>query len=257
MRMLRAIERATKQQIERVQLPSSELITNKRISQFKDKVLETIESKDLDFFHDIIDQIQHEHEISVEQIAAALAKQVQTERPLRMKALPKAKPRKESPHDRHERGHAERPRKPGRHKAEADENMVTYRIEVGRDDGVMPKNIVGAIANEIGLDFANIGHIKLYDDYSTVELPKGLSKTDFQHLIKVRVCHKPLNISLADGSGFTEEPVQKKPRPRIKVREDRPVPKKKSERKKEKWSSARKKEAAKKRAKKAKLKAKK
>ncbi|NNG14764.1 MAG: DEAD/DEAH box helicase, partial [Gammaproteobacteria bacterium] len=90
MRMLSAIERATKQKIERVQLPSSEVITNKRISQFKETVLETIESGDLDFFHDIIDQIQHEHDISVEQIAAALARQAQTERPLRMKELPKA-----------------------------------------------------------------------------------------------------------------------------------------------------------------------
>lgn len=256
MRMLHAIERATKQKIERVQLPSSEIITNKRISQFKDKVLETIESGDLDFFHDIIDQIQHEHDISVEQIAAALARQTQIERPLRMKELPKAKARKESPRDRIERGHDDRSRKKKRHSTDSEVDMVTYRIEVGRDDGVMPKNIVGAIANEIGLDFSSIGHIKLYDDHSTVDLPKGLSRSNFQHLIKVRVCHKPLNISLADGSGFTEEPAQKKPRPKIKAREDSPVPKKKSARKKEKWSSARKKEAAKKRAKKAKEKSK-
>jgi len=147
--------------------------------------------------------------------------------------------------------------------------MVTYRIEVGRDDGVMPKNIVGAIANEVGLDFSSIGHIKLYDDHSMVDLPKGLSKSNFQHLIKVRVCHKPLNISLADGSNFTENSAPEKPRAKIKVREDgdSPVPKKtirkdgdspaaKSKptiRVKEKWSSERKKEAAKKRANKAKL----
>jgi ATP-dependent RNA helicase DeaD len=262
MRMLRAIERATRQQIERVQLPTSELITNKRISQFKEKVLETIESDDLDFFHDIIDQIKHEHEISVEQIAAALAKQVQTERPLRMKELPRA--RQESPRHQGERARKESPRdfreKPSkatrRRDTHSETDMVTYRIEVGRDDGVMPKNIVGAIANEIGLDFSSIGHIKLYDDHSTVDLPKDLSRANFQHLIKVRVCHKPLNISLADGSAFSEEPAQKKTRPRLKVGEDRPVPKKKTERKKEKWSSARKKEAAKKRAKKAKEKSK-
>ncbi|WP_126454053.1 DEAD/DEAH box helicase [Sulfuriflexus mobilis] len=261
MRMLQAIERATKQKIERVQLPSSEIITNKRISQFKETVLEAINSGDLDFFHDIIEQIQQENEISVEQIAAALAKQAQIDRPLRMKELPKAKqelprhrderPRKDSP-----RGHAESPHKAKRHNTDSDADMVTYRIEVGRDDGVMPKNIVGAIANEVGLDFASIGHIKLYDDHSMVDLPKGLSKANFQHLIKVRVCHKPLNISLADGSSFTEEPEQKKARPKISVREDSPVPKKKTERVKEKWSSARKKEASKKRAKKAKEKSK-
>ena len=130
--------------------------------------------------------------------------------------------------------------------------MERYRIEVGHDHGVQPTNIVGAIANEVGLDFSSIGHIKLYDDHSMVDLPKGLSKANFQHLIKVRVCHKPLNISLADGSHFSEEPTQKKARAKPKVREDRPVPKKKTGRKKEKWSSARKKEAAKKRAQKAK-----
>ena len=258
MRMLHAIERATRQKIERVQLPSSEIITNKRIAQFKEKILETIDAGNLDFFHDIIDQIKHEHEISVEQIAAALAKQVQTERPLRMKELPQARQEKELPRSRKEtptRERQERPRKADKSRSTDNEaDMVTYRLEVGRDDGVMPKNIVGAIANEVGLDFSSIGHIKLYDDYSTVELPKGLSKTNFQHLIKVRVCHKPLNISLADGSTFSDTPVQKKPRG--KVQEDSPVPKKKTERKKEKWSSERKKDAAKKRAKKSKEKSK-
>lgn len=290
MRMLQAIERATNQKIERVQLPTSEIITNKRISQFKEKLLETIESGDLDFFHDVVEQIQQEHEISVEQIAAALAKQAQIDRPLRMKELPKEKhdssprsrderPRKDSPRGRDDRPRkesssrdfSEQPRSTKRHSTDNDEDMVTYRIEVGRDDGVMPKNIVGAIANEVGLDFSSIGHIKLYDDYSTVDLPKGLSRSNFQHLIKVRVCHKPLNISLADGSGFSEEPTEKKPRPKVSVRKDSdaprasarkdgdgprisvrnagdsPVPKKKTERVKEKWSSARKKEATKKR----------
>ena len=289
MRMLGAIERATKQKIERVQLPTSEVITSKRIDQFKESVLEAINSGDLDFFHDIVEQIQQEHEISVEQIAAALAKQAQIERPLRMKALPKVKERKESHRGqserppRRERSGDDRPRKQKRHdtEREIDPNMVNYRIEVGRDDGVMPKNIVGAIANEVGLDFDNIGHIKLHDDYSTVELPKSLSKENFQHLIKVRVCHKPLNISLADGSNFSggtvpkkprpklkaneDSPVPKKPRPKFKADEDSPVPKKKTERtedspapkrKKEKWSSARKKEAAKNREKKAKAKSK-
>ena len=78
--------------------------------------------------------------------------------------------------------------------------MVTYRIEVGRNDEVSPKNIVGAIANEAEIDAQYIGHIKLYDDHSTVDLPEGMPKELFDHLYKVRVCQKPLKISVDNGT---------------------------------------------------------
>ena len=78
--------------------------------------------------------------------------------------------------------------------------MITYRIEVGRNDDVSPKNIVGAIANEAEIDAQFIGHIKLHDDYSTVDLPEGMPKELFDHLYKVRVCQKPLKISVDNGT---------------------------------------------------------
>jgi ATP-dependent RNA helicase DeaD len=74
--------------------------------------------------------------------------------------------------------------------------MITYRIEVGRNDNVSPKNIVGAIANEADIDAQFIGHITLHDDHSTVDLPEGMPKELFDHLYKVRVCQKPLKLSL-------------------------------------------------------------
>jgi ATP-dependent RNA helicase DeaD len=78
--------------------------------------------------------------------------------------------------------------------------MVTYRIEVGRNHDVSPGNIVGAIANEADIDAQYIGHIKLHDDHSTVDLPEGMPKELFDHLYKVRVCQKPLKISVDNGT---------------------------------------------------------
>jgi ATP-dependent RNA helicase DeaD len=73
--------------------------------------------------------------------------------------------------------------------------MERFRIEVGKQHDVKPGNIVGAIANEAGLDGEHIGHIEIHADYTLVDLPKGMPKAVFQDLRKTRVCGRPLNIS--------------------------------------------------------------
>jgi ATP-dependent RNA helicase DeaD len=78
--------------------------------------------------------------------------------------------------------------------------MVTYRLEVGNNDGISPSNIVGAIANEADIESRFIGEIKLHDDYSTVDLPEGMPADLLNHLKKVRVCAKPMRISVLGGS---------------------------------------------------------
>ena len=60
--------------------------------------------------------------------------------------------------------------------------MQTYRLEVGKTNAVTPSNIVGAIANESGVDAKLIGRIDIFDDYSTVDLPQGMPKDILQHL---------------------------------------------------------------------------
>jgi ATP-dependent RNA helicase DeaD len=79
--------------------------------------------------------------------------------------------------------------------------MERYRIEVGRDHGVKPGNIVGAIANEAGLEGRYIGRIDIRDDHSTLDLPEGMPKEILQHLKKTRVCGRPLGIKRTGGSG--------------------------------------------------------
>ena len=88
--------------------------------------------------------------------------------------------------------------------------MQRYRIEVGLEHGVQPKNIVGAIANEAELDSQHIGQLKLYDTYSTVDLPEGMPKEVFKHLRKVWVCNRQLEISVYDGNDAPGKPTTKK-----------------------------------------------
>jgi ATP-dependent RNA helicase DeaD len=99
--------------------------------------------------------------------------------------------------------------------------MVTYRIEVGRNDDVSPKNIVGAIANEADIDAQFIGHITLHDDHSTVDLPEGMPKELFDHLYKVRVCQKPLKLSIHNRSAGE----QRRTKPAGKGKKNKPAAK--------------------------------
>jgi ATP-dependent RNA helicase DeaD len=89
--------------------------------------------------------------------------------------------------------------------------MLRYRLEVGREHGVMPKHIVGAIANEAGLDSRQIGRIELYDEYSTVELPEEMPDDVFRHLQNVWVCNRKFNLRLAEQGGQMERPHTERP----------------------------------------------
>jgi ATP-dependent RNA helicase DeaD len=216
-RMLRAIENATGQKITAMQLPSREAIADKRVMAFKQMITDTLESQDLAFFEELIEGYQAEHNIGLAEVAAALAFQLQRERPLLADKSEK-EPRPEKMVEREPRDFAKgksaargkegrsREERGNRKNAAADENMVTYRIEVGRAHGVQPKNIVGAIANEAGIDSAYIGHIKIHDEYSTVDLPEGMPSEVFNQLKKIWVSNRQLNISLLGA----ERPVRRK-----------------------------------------------
>ncbi len=191
-RMLHAIEKATRQKIEPLELPSTETVNNKRISDFKQSISDTLAAGELDFMQGLLEQYQQEHDVSALEIAAALAKISIGDRALLLK------PDKERPtRGKHKETHREElneahhrrpPTRPGK-------GMERFRIEVGRQHDVKPGNIVGAIANEAGLDGRYIGRIDIETDYSLVDLPEGMPKEVFQDLKKARVCGQRLNIS--------------------------------------------------------------
>jgi len=220
-RMLRAIEQATRQSIAPMVLPSREAVTNSRVARFKQLLADTLESEELGFFEDLIEGFQDEHNVGLSEIAAALAFLVQRERPLA------------GPTDSSEKagaGLAEAtagtpsaapgpPRRKSRHPVEG--VLRTYRIEVGSEHGVQPKNIVGAIANEAGLDSGFIGGIEICDRYSLVDLPDAIPPELLQHLRGVRVCGQRLRISPLRRSGAQPRRSSERPMPKTNKRSGR------------------------------------
>ncbi|MDQ7072370.1 MAG: DEAD/DEAH box helicase [Gammaproteobacteria bacterium] len=246
-RMLFAIEKATRQTIAKMQLPSTEDIADRRVMQFTQQLSETIESQDLSFFQEVISHYQESHDADPLEVAAALTYLVQKTRPLKPVVHVRQRPARAerergSRRDRSDRG--ERPVRASRNDRSSPrrgnqgathrsaEGMQTYRVEVGKNHGVEVKNIVGAIANEAGIDSKDIGRINLQDDYSTVDLPQGMPKDLFQQLRKVWVVNKQLELSLvnnndasapSDGENTRRKPKRSgKPRNRARDKARRP-----------------------------------
>ena len=216
-RMLRTIERATKKSIELMDMPTTADINDRRIDKFKTKITDTLDQEGLDFFKDIIEQFRQEHNVPSLEIAAALAKIAQGDEPLLLEEI-KRKKRSEKPldsqrNDTRRGAEDDRPRRerrdpderPKRDKSEfklmpPTQGMERFRIEVGYTHGVKPGNIVGAIANEAGLDAKHIGRIELYDDFSTVDLPEGMPREILRLLKKTWVAGQQMRITRMDTS---------------------------------------------------------
>lgn len=200
-RLLRAIENATRQKIEMMQLPTTEAINDRRIANFKQRITDTLAAENLDFYSQILEQYRQEHNIPALDIAAALAKMVQGDEPL----LITNKPQKieiafeDTPLKTRDSSRRRRT------VSEPDEGMERFRIEVGAADGVKPGNIVGAIANEVGIDSDYIGRIEIYENFSTVDLPEGMPREVFRYLKKVWFAGKQLRISRVNGSASPQK----------------------------------------------------
>ncbi|OUK78750.1 DEAD/DEAH family ATP-dependent RNA helicase [Enterobacter hormaechei] len=212
-RLLRNIERTMKLTIPEAELPNAELLGKRRLEKFAAKVQQQLESSDLDQYRALLSQIQpvaEGEELDMETLAAALLKMAQRERSLIVPPDAPMRPKREfrdrddrferrgdrndrGPRgDRPERGGEDRPRRERRDAGE----MELYRIEVGRDDGVEVRHIVGAIANEGDISSRYIGNIKLFGSHSTIELPKGMPGEVLQHFTRTRILNKPMNMQL-------------------------------------------------------------
>ena len=212
-RLLRNIERTMKLTIPEADLPNAELLGKRRLEKFAAKVQQQLESSDLDQYRALLSQIQpvaEGEELDMETLAAALLKMAQGERSLIVPPDAPMRPKREfrdrddrferrgdrndrGPRgDRPERGGEDRPRRERRDAGD----MELYRIEVGRDDGVEVRHIVGAIANEGDISSRYIGNIKLFASHSTIELPKGMPGEVLQHFTRTRILNKPMNMQL-------------------------------------------------------------
>ena len=205
-RLLNAIEKATGSKIEMLEMPSTQVINDRRIEQFKQLISETLDNEDLPLFSELIEQYQQEFNIPTLAIASALAKLVQGSEPLLLQHKP-VHDRKENwdnsgqegrrQGSRKNRDDSRSPRKsePRNKNALPEKDMERFRVEIGHKHKVMPANIVGAIANEAGLESKHIGLINIYEDYSTVDLPRDMPREIFRDLRKVWVLGQTLKIS--------------------------------------------------------------
>lgn len=201
-RLLRAIEKATRQPINPMELPTRQQVNEKRVNDFKATITQVVANKKLDFFHQLIQSYLDEHDVDPIQLAGALAYLAQKEKPLVLEEAAKKSSARVSKQPKTERrSQSLRPNKddlPKSKRGNVKVPMDNYRIEVGKKHHVTPGDIVGAIANEADVEPRHIGHIELNDEHSYVELPIGMPKIVFQSLKKVRVRNHPLNIEISD-----------------------------------------------------------
>ncbi|OZC80755.1 ATP-dependent RNA helicase [Rhodococcus sp. 06-418-1B] len=185
--LLKAIERATRQPITEIQLPSVDDVNAQRVTKFGDSITESLNSPNLSLFRKLIEDYEREHDVPLADIAAALAVQSRDGEEFLLKPEPPAPPR--APREKRE------PR-PARtfdddaassHHRKTAQAMATYRIAVGKRHHVAPGAIVGAIANEGGLRRSDFGHISIRPDHSLVELPADLADETVEALRRTRI----------------------------------------------------------------------
>lgn len=205
-RLLKRLEQATRQSIEPMDLPSNRAINKQRVARFHERITRGLAHQDLDTFQAIVEHYQRENsDVSLGQIAASLALLANEETPLLVKdELQQSGFAADA--DRQQRDHRsgskkrefQSDRRGGSRRSDA--GMETFRIEVGRTHQVQPGNIVGAIANEAGIGSESIGKIKIFDRFSTVDLPEGLPRKLLDAIDGIVIAGRKLRLSRMDDA---------------------------------------------------------
>ena len=216
--LLKVIERATRQPVSPLELPTVQDVNNVRITRFKTQISDVLAEGGLEEFANLIEDYEREHNVPAIEIAAALAKMARGNASLLLskKSHPVFEEREVRSDVRFERQREAAPQREYKPRS-ANAGAQTYRIAVGHEHGVKPGNIVGAIANEANIESRYIGRIDIRDEYTLLDLPSDLSPETIEHLRGVRVAGQMLNIQ-ADGQ--TMPPAPRGPR---RERTERPV----------------------------------
>lgn len=200
-RMVSVIERHTKQTIKKIAIPSDEMIQAAREKHFMAGIDARLQHKHIEDYKAIIKAYLKDNDVAAEDVAAALALQVNRDKPWKLDAvLPPTKPER-ARRERDSRGRGGRFAQDGmrpqrsRDHRRASHAEELFRLDVGRVHGVKPANIVGAIANEGGLQSRLITGLKIHDDHSTVRLPQGMPKEAVMGLKRAWVCGRPLKLT--------------------------------------------------------------
>lgn len=251
--LLKSIERATKQEIKMMEMPSTKTLNDKRVDRFKQRITEALGAGSADLYREILEQYSLEQNVPPLDIAVALAKLLHEDAPLLIAAKapvpampsgdrgkrPDRGPRPDHPrrdrkddHGKNARARLLKPEmalgkrknakpfqpelipvkraeakpaqpipgKPSRTNSHPAKGMLRYRIDVGRNDGILPGAIVDTISRDAEIERRHVGQISIHDKFSTVDLPEGMPKEIFQALRKSMIGSKPLGITRGDPS---------------------------------------------------------
>ena len=215
-RLLGSIERATKQKVEPLTLPSVEELTNTRVEKFTKRIDDALATTELSELATVIEQYELSRNVPATDIAAALASMVLESNSLKAEPMPEPTRGKQG---------RDRDGKPGRERGgRSREGMVTYRLAVGRNERVQPGSIVGAIANEGGITSKQIGHIDIRSNHTLVDLPQDLDPSVLKKLAHTEIQGRPIDIrpdSGRPGRPFKKRNFDKQPGDNRNFRGDR------------------------------------
>jgi ATP-dependent RNA helicase DeaD len=211
-RFLGGLERAVGKPIEPMEVPSNATINQHRLDRLRQRLTGSLQqsscsAEERALLSEILQRVAQEQNCSPDQLALAALELSLAGKPLLLQGNddftqvrangPGRDGRDRDSRDRDSRdsrGGEQRRRAPGI-QSEQDADMERFRVELGWRDRIKPGNLVGAIANETGLNGRAIGRIQIFDTHSTVDLPKGMPEEVFQSLRQLRVLNKPLQIS--------------------------------------------------------------
>ncbi|NUR14921.1 MAG: DEAD/DEAH box helicase [Dermatophilaceae bacterium] len=212
--LLKAIEKATRQSLVQMTMPTVDDINATRLTRFDDAITEALSTDRVDFFRDVIAHYVNEHNVPEADVAAALAVVLQGDEPMLLEPEPERPARRSFDRDDRQRGdrrddrsgggrgrdeRRDRSDRRGAGRGGAGGPLATYRISVGRRQHVEPRQIVGAIANEGGLGRADFGHIDIRADHSLVELPANLPAGAWERLRGTRISGQLIELALDEG----------------------------------------------------------
>lgn len=216
-RMLNIIERHTNAKISKIQIPSDDMVNQSRKERFLQNIKERMQNPELNDYKKLISKfIQENSEASEIDVAAVLALMVNNDKSLNVTLPPvvnherRQEKSKSRSNDRtttaprrsndNSRRFSDNDRRDSNRRFSNNENSKLYRLDVGSKHGVKPGNIVGAIANESGINSQQITGLQIHDYHSTVKLPSDLTKEKVNALMRAWVCGRQLNLSAVSGS---------------------------------------------------------
>jgi ATP-dependent RNA helicase DeaD len=177
--LLKAIEKATRQTLTEVELPSVEDVNAQRVAKFADSITDTLGGPGLELFRRLVEDYERDHDVPMADIAAALALQSRDGEAFLLSPEPPPQRRERAERNAEHRDRSDKPRQT--------RDFATYRISVGKRHKIGPGAIVGAIANEGGLHRSDFGHIAIGPDFSLVELPVKLPQATLKKLEQTRI----------------------------------------------------------------------